>query len=182
MPGVNLFTEQKLTHRLRKQALGYQWEWGGQIRSLGSTYRQYYICGLVFINWGKFSAITISVTLVLISGIPFDPFLVSISAYITHLLSRVGFPDSSDSKESACNAGDPGSIPGSGISPGEGNGNPLQYSCLEDSMDRGAWKATLVSWGHRKVKHNWATNIANKRERKKLSLWPVGFYQRLFAA
>ena len=60
----------------------------------------------------------------------------------------------SDSKESACNAGDPGSIPGSGISPGEGTGNPLQYSCLEDSMDRGAWKATLVSWGHRKVKHN----------------------------
>ena len=41
--------------------------------------------------------------------------------------------------ESAYNAGDPGSIPGSGRSPGEGNGNPLQYSCLENSMDRGAW-------------------------------------------
>ena len=48
----------------------------------------------------------------------------------------------SDSKESACNAGDPGSIPGSGRSPGVGNGNPLQYSCLENSMDRGAWWAT----------------------------------------
>ena len=45
----------------------------------------------------------------------------------------LGFPGSSDSKESACNAGDPGSIPGSGRSPGEGNGNPLQYSCLEKS-------------------------------------------------
>ena len=43
--------------------------------------------------------------------------------------------------ESACNVGDPGSIPGSGRSPGEGNGNPLQCSCLETSMDRGAWQA-----------------------------------------
>ena len=45
----------------------------------------------------------------------------------------------SDSKESACNAGDLGSIPESGRCPGEGNGNPLQYSCLENPMDRGAW-------------------------------------------
>ena len=43
----------------------------------------------------------------------------------------------------AYNAGDLGSIPGSGRSPGEGNGNPLQYSCLENPMDRGAWKATV---------------------------------------
>ena len=50
-----------------------------------------------------------------------------------------GFPGGSDSKESACNAGDLGLIPGSGRSPGEGNGNPLQYSCLENCMDRGAW-------------------------------------------
>ena len=49
----------------------------------------------------------------------------------------------SDSKESACSAGDPGSIPVSGTSPGEGNGNPLQYSCLENSMDRGDWQATV---------------------------------------
>ena len=47
------------------------------------------------------------------------------------------------SKESACNAGDLGSIPGLGRSPGEGNGNPLQYSCLENPMDRGAWLATV---------------------------------------
>ena len=50
---------------------------------------------------------------------------------------------SSFGKESACNAGDPGSIPGSGISPGEENGNPLQYSCLGNPMDRGAWQATV---------------------------------------
>ena len=54
-----------------------------------------------------------------------------------------GFPGGSDSKESACNAGDWDSIPGSGRSPEEGNGNPLQYSCLENSMDRGAWRGTV---------------------------------------
>ena len=53
------------------------------------------------------------------------------------------FPDGSDGKESAHNAGDPSLIPGSERSPGEGNGNPLQYSCLENSMDRGAWWATV---------------------------------------
>ena len=53
-----------------------------------------------------------------------------------------GFPGGSDGKEAACNAGDLGSIPGSGSSLGEGNGNPLQYSCLENSMD-GAWWATV---------------------------------------
>ena len=50
--------------------------------------------------------------------------------------ANLGFPSGSDGKESACSAGDPGSIPGSGRSPGEGKGNPLQYSCLENSMDR----------------------------------------------
>ena len=55
----------------------------------------------------------------------------------------MGFPGNSNGKESACNAGDPGSIPGSRRFPGEGNGNPLQYSCLENSMDRGAWQATV---------------------------------------
>ena len=59
------------------------------------------------------------------------------------IASVTGFPDGSDGKESACNAGDPGSIPELGRSPGEGNGNPLQYSCLENSMDRGAWQATV---------------------------------------
>ena len=72
-----------------------------------------------------------------------------------------GFPSGSDGKESAYNAGDPGSIPGSGRSLGEGNGYPLQYSCLENSMDRGAWRAPIhrvtESEGHR-VRHDWVTN------------------------
>ena len=68
--------------------------------------------------------------------------------------SKEGFPGSSDCKESsckkkkkkkktACNVGDPSSIPGLGNSPGGGNGNPLQYSCLENPMDRGAWRAPV---------------------------------------
>ena len=56
----------------------------------------------------------------------------------------MGFPGGSDGKENACNAGDPGSIPGSGRSPGEGNVYPLQYSCLVNPMDRGAWQATFL--------------------------------------
>ena len=55
----------------------------------------------------------------------------------------MGFPGSSDSKESACNAGDLSSIPGLGRSPGGGHGNPLQYSCLENLIDRGASMATI---------------------------------------
>ena len=55
----------------------------------------------------------------------------------------MGFPGGSVSKEFTCNVGDLGSIPGLGRSPGEGNGNPLQYSGLENSMDRGAWQATV---------------------------------------
>ena len=54
-----------------------------------------------------------------------------------------GFPAGSDSKESACNAGDLGLIPRLGRSPGEENDNPLQYSCLENPMDRGGWQATV---------------------------------------
>ena len=55
----------------------------------------------------------------------------------------LGFPGGSDGKESAHNAGDLGLISGSGRFPGEGNGNALQYSCLENSVDRGAWRATV---------------------------------------
>ena len=54
-----------------------------------------------------------------------------------------GFPGGSDGKESACNAGDLGLIPGLGRSPGEGKGYPLQYSCLETPTDRGAWWAAV---------------------------------------
>ena len=59
------------------------------------------------------------------------------------LLLYSAFPGGSDGKASAYNVGDPGSIPGSGRSPGEGNGNLLQYSCLENPMDGGAWLATV---------------------------------------
>ena len=65
------------------------------------------------------------------------------------------FPYSSVGKESACNAGDLGLIPGSGISPGERNVNLLQYSCLENPMDRGAWQATVH--GITRVGHNLVT-------------------------
>ena len=60
-----------------------------------------------------------------------------------------GFPGSSTGKESAINMGDQSSIPGSGRSPGVGNGYPLQYSGLENSMDREAWQATQSPWGHK---------------------------------
>ena len=69
--------------------------------------------------------------------------------YIQHgfnwhsLFPKKGFPGGSEVKVSACNAGDLGSIPGSGRSPGEGNSNPLQYSCLENPMNGGAWWATV---------------------------------------
>ena len=67
---------------------------------------------------------------------------------------------SSVGKESACSAGDPGSIPGLGRSPGEENGYPLQYSSLENPMDRGAWQATVLAVA--RVRHNLATK---ERER-----------------
>ena len=67
--------------------------------------------------------------------------------FLRNAIDVEGFPWGSDSEESACNAGEPGSVPGSGRSPGEGNSNPLQYSCLENSMDRGAWEATVHGVG-----------------------------------
>ena len=66
----------------------------------------------------------------------------------------LGFPGGSNSKEFACNAGDLSSIPGLGKSTGEGNGNPLQDSCLENSMDRGAWWAIVHG-----VAKSWDTTV-----------------------
>ena len=74
----------------------------------------------------------------LTTGLPGKP-----SLFILCLVVVWGFPGGSDNKESACNAGDLGLIPGSGRSPGEANGNPVQYSCLENRMDRGAWQAAV---------------------------------------
>ena len=67
----------------------------------------------------------------------------------------MGFLGTSVSKESAWSAGDTGLIPGSGRSPGEGNGNPLKYSCLENPMDRGAWQ--VIIHGVARVRHDLAT-------------------------
>ena len=62
--------------------------------------------------------------------------------------NNTGFPGGSDGKESACSVGDPGSIPGSGGSPGEGSGNSLQYSCLGNPMDR---QVGCSQWGHKEL-------------------------------
>ena len=76
---------------------------------------------------------------------------------------QLGFRSGSDGKESACNVGEPGSIPGSGRSPGEGNVNLLQYSCLENSMDRGVWRVTVhgaaESWTGLRTEQQQAANI-----------------------
>ena len=74
-------------------------------------------------------------------------------------MQHQGFPVSSDDKASACNAWDLDSIPGLGRCPGEGNGNPLQYPCLENPMDRGAWWATVH--GVVRVGHDLATKPSN---------------------
>ena len=70
--------------------------------------------------------------------------------------------DGWDGKESACNAGDPGSIPGLERSRGKGNGNPLQYSWLQSPTDREAWRATVH--GVQRVRHDWATNTFTSLE------------------
>ena len=74
------------------------------------------------------------------------------------ILFSMDFPGGSDGKASAYNAGDPGSIPGLGRSPGEGNGNLFQYSCLEIPMDRGDWWATVQ--GSQRVRYD----LANKHQ------------------
>ena len=72
----------------------------------------------------------------------------------------MGFLGGSDGKASAHNTGDPDSMPGSRKSPGEGNGNPLQYSCLGNPMDRGVWQAT--AHGITRVRHDLATKPPNQ--------------------
>ena len=81
------------------------------------------------------------------SGVPLP------SPGIRHIYQHyLGFPGGAEVKASACNVGDLGLIPGSGRSPGEGNGNPLQYSCLENPMDGGDWWATVH--GSQRVGHD----------------------------
>ena len=69
-------------------------------------------------------------------------------------IENMGFPGGSNGKESACSAGDSGSIPGSGRSLGEENGNPLQYSCLENPMNRGEEPGRLQSIGSQRIGHD----------------------------
>ena len=64
-----------------------------------------------------------------------------------YIHTHINIPGGSEVKASACNAGDLGSIPGSGRSPGGGHGNPLQYFCLENPMNKGAWRATVHGVG-----------------------------------
>ena len=93
-------------------------------------------------------------------------------SFSVNLKLLLGYLDSSVSKESTCNAGDPGSIPGLGRSPGEGNSNSFQYSCLGNPMDRGAWWATVH--GIARIRHELATKyktalkimFKKKRERE----------------
>ena len=77
----------------------------------------------------------------------------------------LGFCGGSDGKESTCNAGDLSLIPRSWIFPGEGNGNPLHYSCLRNSMDRGAWG--LQSMGLQRVRHDWAPKHSTQHSNEK---------------
>ena len=86
-----------------------------------------------------------------------EQILPSISSSLKMSWLNLGFPGGSGSKESACNSGDLGSILGSGRSPGEGNGNALQYSCLEKSMDGGNCWATVH--GVERVGHDWVTSL-----------------------
>ena len=74
-----------------------------------------------------------------------------------------GFPDSSDGKESACKAQDLGSIPGSERSPGAGNDYPPQYSCLEKSMDRGAWRAIVHAVSKKRKKDDREEGVGEER-------------------
>ena len=75
-------------------------------------------------------------------------YCVSFTCKVIHIYIFMGFPGVSDSKKSACDTGDLGSVPGLGRSPGEGNSDPLQYSCLKNSKDREAWQ-TKGPWDHR---------------------------------
>ena len=85
--------------------------------------------------------------------------------------STPGFPGGSDGKESACNVGDLASIPGLGRSPREGNGNPLQYSCLENSMDRSSGRLQFMGLEKKCKKAKWlsgeALQVAVKRREAK---------------
>ena len=88
-------------------------------------------------------------------------------------IANKGFSDGSHGKESAHNVGDTGSIPSLGISLGEGKGYPLQYSCPENVMDRGAWRATFHEVA--RIGHDWAANTFTTLWQIKLHCHPLLF-------
>ena len=88
---------------------------------------------------------------------------------------KTDFPGGSDSTVSAYNVGDPGSIPGLGRSPGEGNGNPLQYSCLENPMDREAWWATVHGVAKSRTRLSYFTSISLQVKTSSLILFLLGY-------
>ena len=100
---------------------------------------------------------------------------------LTCCWGRASFPGGSVGKESACNVGDPGSCSGWGRSPGEGISNPLQYSCLENSMDRGAW-LSYNPWDH-ELSDTWVTSTLTfwgRAERDGLSTAQVAVTSRYY--
>ena len=104
--------------------------------------------------------------------------LTSVSILITiilkTLLSKLDFPDGSDGKASAQNAGDLGSVPGLEISPGEGNGNPLQDSCLENPMDAEAWQAIVHGVAKNRTQMNDFTFTTDSWLNSRIQNWEYG--------
>ena len=96
------------------------------------------------------------------------------SPRLNNIPSFTSFPCGSAGKESACNAGDLGLIPGLGRFPGEGNGYPLQYFCLENSKDRGAWWATVHGSQRDTTEHTYAHTFRWPGRRRKMGVWVEG--------
>ena len=93
-----------------------------------------------------------------LSELPSESSFVPCFPELCHRFPKYDFPDGSGGKASACNAGDLGSIPGLGRSPGEGNGNPLQYSCLENPMDGEPGRLQYME--SQRVGHDWGTSLS----------------------
>ena len=87
------------------------------------------------------------------------------------MVKTLGFLHSSVGKESACNAGELGLIPGLGRFPGEGNGNPLQHSCLENPMDRRAWRATIHRVAKSRTRLKWFSTAPHNLEIIQVVVW-----------
>ena len=142
---MNLLTKQKETHSLRQQTHGCQGE--GIIREFGKVmylllYSKWITNkDLLYSTWDCTQCYVQAWLAWLVDFLGtaphLQPLLTGLWGHLTQ--HKANFLGGSDSKASAYNEGDPGSIPGSGRSPGEGNGNTLQYSCLENPMDGEAW-------------------------------------------